>query len=170
MKTDIIDRAESLGLEIIETTKQGNGYPSNLRKAITGFEDFKAAEKFAEENGLRVEKFHKKAGWQLWVRSGDWTTESFYMPSVYDGDPNYQLYFCGDEENFTESVKEQIAELNDFALIQEFVEQKAQIWDEFGCLGEDEFILVKDGELDCVEDKYRMEYEYDSSYYVIGVI
>lgn len=169
MENTILDRAEELGYEIIETTSEGNGYPSNLKKAVIGFEDFEDAENFAKENGGEIIDLKRKAGQQLWSRGGR-AFEPFYMSKIYDNDPCYEMYFCGDEERFTDNVKEQIAELNDFALIQALIEEKTEIWDEFCTLGENEFILVKDGKFEDVIEEERMAYEYDSTYYRIGVI
>jgi hypothetical protein len=169
MENTILDRAEELGYEIIETTSEGNGYPSNLKKAVIGFEDFEDAEYFVKENGGEIIELKRKAGQQLWSR-GSRAFEPFYMSTIYDNDPNYEMYFCGDEERFTDNVKEQIAEFNDFALIQSYVEDKSEIWDEFCTLGENEFILVKDGKFEDVIEEERMDYEYDSTYYRIGVI
>jgi hypothetical protein len=169
MGNTILDRADELGLTIIETTSEGNGYPRNLKTAIVGFEDFEDAENFAQENGGEIIELKRKAGQQLWSR-GSRAFEPFYMSTIYDNDPNCEIYFCGDEERFTDNVKEQIAELNDFALIQSYVEEKSEIWDEFCTLGENEFILVKDGKLEGVIEEERMDYEYDSTYYRIGVI
>lgn len=169
MKTEIFDRAEELGLTIIETTSEGNGYPKNLKKAVVGFETLEEAEEFAKENGGEVIELVKKAGQQLWSR-GSRAWEPFDMQKVYDDDPCCEMYFCGDEERFTDYVKEQISEMNDFALIKSFVDEKEKIWDEFGTLGEDEFILVRDGEFEEVVDCKRMYYEYDNTYYRIGVV
>jgi hypothetical protein len=169
MENTILDRAEELGLTIIETTDNGNGYPSNLKKAVIGFEDFEDAEYFAKENGGEIIELKRKAGQQLWSR-GSRAFEPFYMSKIYDKDPNCEMYFCGDEEKFTDNVKEKIAEMNDFALIQSFVEDSTEIWDEFCTLGENEFILVKDGKFEDVIEEEKMFYEYDSTYYRIAVI
>lgn len=169
MGNTILDRAEELGLTIIETTDNGNGHPSNLKKAVIGFEDFEDAENFAKENGGEIIELKRKAGQQLWSR-GSRAFEPFYMSKIYDNDPNCEMYFCGDEEKFTDDVKEKIAEMNDFALIQSFVEDSTEIWDEFCTLSENEFILVKDGKFEDVIEEERMDYEYDSTYYRIGVI
>jgi hypothetical protein len=169
MGNTILDRADELGLTIIETTSEGNGYPRNLKTAIVGFEDFEDAENFAQENGGEIIELKRKAGQQLWSR-GSRAFEPFYMSTIYGNDPNCEIYFCGDEERFIDNVKEQIAELNDFALIQSYVEEKSEIWDEFCTLGENEFILVKDGKFEDVIEEERMDYEYDSTYYRIGVI
>ena len=169
MNTDILERAEELGYKIVETTSEGNGYPSNLKKAVIGFETFEDAEKFAEENGGEIIELRRKAGQELWSRYGR-MFEAYDMKKVYADEPCYEMYFCGDEERFTDMVKEQISEMNDFALIKDYVEEKEEIWDEFCTLGENEFILVKDGKLEGVIEEERMDYEYDSTYYRIGVI
>lgn len=169
METTIYDRAEELGYKIIETTSDGNGYPRNLKKVIIGFPDFVEAEYFTKSNGGEIIELKKKAGQQLWSIGGR-MSEPFDMGKVYGDDPCYEMYFCGDEERFTDNVKEQIAEMNDFALIQSFVEDSTEIWDEFCTLGENEFILVKDGKFEDVIEEEKMAYEYDSTYYRIGVI
>ena len=136
MNIDILDKAESLGLEIIETTPDANGYPSNLKKAVIGFEDMESAENFAKENGLRVEIFRRRAGWQLWCRTGIWPDKPFYMPQVYSDDPSCECFFCGDEERFVEDIKSTISELDDFDLIKGFIDMKSNIRDSFGVLGD----------------------------------
>lgn len=169
MNIDILDRAEELGYAIVETTSDGNGYPRNLKKAIIGFADFARADEFAKENNGEIIELKRKEGWQLWSRGGR-MYEAFDMRKVYDDDPCYEMYFCGDEENFTDNVKKQIAEINDFALIQSFIDEKTEIWEVFYTLGENEFILVKEGVFEDVIEEDKMYYEYDSTYYSIGVI
>lgn len=167
--SEIYERAECLGFKIVETTSEKNGYPKDLKKVVIGFLDFEEAKIFAKENGGEIIELQRKAGHQLWCRGGR-SYEPFNMRRVYDNDPSYEMYFCGDEDRFTEDIKAKVAELNDFALIHKFVGQNLEVWEEFGVLGEDEFILLKEGEFECIESKYRMFYEYDSTYYRIGVI
>ena len=62
MNTDILERAEGLGLTIVETTSEGNGYPSNLKRAVIGFENFDDAENFVKENGGEIIDLKRKAG------------------------------------------------------------------------------------------------------------
>ena len=156
MDFGIFDKAEELGLIIIETTSEGNGYPNNLKKAVIGFENFEDAENFVRENGGEIIQLSRKAGHQLWSRGGR-VYEPFNMQKVYDNDPCCEMYFCGDEERFTENIKEQIAEVNDFALIQSLIEEKTEIWEQFCTLGEDEFILIKDGQFEDVVEGERMD-------------
>lgn len=169
MNQNILDRAEELGLIIIETTSESSGYPRNLKRAIIGFPDFSEVESFVKENGGEIIELRRKAGQELWSRYGR-VFEAYDMRKVYADDPNCEIYLCGDEEDFTNNVKSQIADLEDFDFIKSLVAEKAEIWDEFGTLGEDEFILIENGRLEGVIEQYRMDFEYDSTYYRIGVI
>lgn len=68
---DIEEIAYENGLELIDTTSAMNGYPQCLKKAIIGFDSFEEADKLAKENGLSIEIFTKRDGWNLWYRTGD---------------------------------------------------------------------------------------------------
>lgn len=169
MNTKILERADELGLKIVETTSDGNGYPRNLKKAITGFVNFADAERFAEENGCVIIELKRKAGRQLWSR-GNRRYEAFDMRKVYENVPNCEMYFCGDEDRLTEHIKSRIAELDDFSLIKQYVENSDNIWSAVSSLWDDEFVIVIDEEDYQVKDINEMRYEYDSTYYKIGVI
>ncbi len=62
--------AEETGLDYVSTTDQENGYPSNIRIAITGFQTWEEAEKVADENNLMLIQIEKKDGWKVWYRKG----------------------------------------------------------------------------------------------------
>jgi len=55
------DLAEENGLDYVSTTDQANGYPSNIQIAIIGFKTYEEAEKFAEEEDLKLIQIEKKA-------------------------------------------------------------------------------------------------------------
>lgn len=169
MNMDILERAESLGYEIVETTSDGSGYPRNLKKVIAGFLDFDEAESFVKENGGEIIELSRKAGQQLWSRGGR-RYEPFDMRKVYEDVPNCEMYFCGDEERFTELVKTRVAGLDDFDLIRKYVEDMDDVWSAISSLLDDEFVVVMDEVNYHTEDIIKMGYEYDSTYYVIGVI
>lgn len=169
METTIYDIAEEQGYEIVETTSEVNGYPRNLKKVIIGFLDFSEAEHFAKSNGGEIIELSRKAGQQLWSR-GCRRYEPYDMRKVYENVPNCEMYFCGDEERFTELVKTRVAELDDFALIRKYIEDVDDAWSAISSLWEEQFVVVTD-EVNChTEDISRMEYEYDNTYYNIGVI
>ena len=55
-------------LDLIDTTSQANGYPSNTNFGIVGFSNFEAAENFAKKYGLSTVVLHKRDGWNFWAR------------------------------------------------------------------------------------------------------
>jgi hypothetical protein len=66
--------SEDNGLDYVETTNQSNGYPSNLRYALT-FESISELESHAEklsEQGQDCQRvmLHRMYGWNLWHRQG----------------------------------------------------------------------------------------------------
>ena len=100
--TKLHEIAESNNLEIIETTSQANGYPSNLKYAIIGFETFEDAEKLANEHDLEIESFKKRDGWQLWARAGNRVYKPFKNSAADFGDNYAEVPKVVDDE-FLES-------------------------------------------------------------------
>ena len=71
MKTRTLDLALEWGLDTAEEVTQGmNGYPSGLYKAISGFESFEDAERFADEVKGEVVLLTKRDGHQFWSNNG----------------------------------------------------------------------------------------------------
>lgn len=79
MRYEVDTFANQHGLEVAECTDSYNGYPSNLRYCLFGFEDIKEAEELCatlqrildnefEDVTVDVYHFRKKAGWHLWQR------------------------------------------------------------------------------------------------------
>lgn len=71
---NIYEVAEYFELDTVETTSEGNGYPSNLKLALT-FDSItrlkEVASALSSKKGYDVSEveLHKKDGWQLWSRS-----------------------------------------------------------------------------------------------------
>ena len=55
-------------LDLVDTTSQANGYPSNEVTAIVGFSTLETAENFAKKYGLSTVVLHKRDGWNFWAR------------------------------------------------------------------------------------------------------
>ena len=55
-------------LDLVDTTSQANGYPSNEFTAIVGFSTLETAENFAKKYGLTVCQYHSRDGWNFWAR------------------------------------------------------------------------------------------------------
>lgn len=70
MKTMTEERAYEEGLELVTITQGVNGYPSGLYKAVSGFESFEDAERFADEVKGEVVLLTKRDGHQFWSNNG----------------------------------------------------------------------------------------------------
>lgn len=90
------------GLELIQTTAGMNGYPQQLQDAIIGFDTFEEAEKLAKENGLSIEVFTKRDGWDLWYRTGNTAWEAFER-SCEDYGEDYAQYANDEAEDYVEN-------------------------------------------------------------------
>lgn len=55
-------------LDLVDTTSQANGYPSNEISAIVGFSKLETAENFAKKYGLSTVALYKRDGWNFWAR------------------------------------------------------------------------------------------------------
>lgn len=144
------DLADENGLDYVSTTDQANGYPSNIQIAITGFETYEEAEKFAAENDLKLIQIEKKDGWQLWHRRG-----AAYGPisvSADDYGADYLGIFpCDEFEFFENEVKGDLVQLlEDGAIkslddLQEYMQKKFKIQDEVILLEDGDFALMNSG-------------------------
>lgn len=59
-KADLREIAELNGLTYAESTSGSNGYPNGIKGIIIGFDNFKDADKLADEHNLTIEFFKKK--------------------------------------------------------------------------------------------------------------
>lgn len=174
MKTtkDLHEIAESNGLEIIETTSQANGYPSNLKYAIIGFETFEDAEKLATEHDLEIQSFEKRDGWQLWARTGNTAYEPFKNNSDDYGD-NYSEFDGGsiDEETFLQDeVLERLSDFNNFEDLQNFINSKKEFFEEIEKAGVHQKVITYMGDYYETIDAESMYFSHDTHHYVIGLI
>ena len=55
-------------LDLVDTTSQANGYPSNEVTAIVGFSTLETAENFANKYEFSTVLLHKRDGWNFWAR------------------------------------------------------------------------------------------------------
>lgn len=124
------DIAYENGLELIETTSGWNGYPQGLQKAIIGFDSFEQADELAKKNGLSIECFTKRDGWNLWYRTGNKEWEPFERSADEYGD-NASEFSNEDLEEFYENeVQPFVSDFNDFASLRSFLDNKEKIYDE----------------------------------------
>jgi hypothetical protein len=85
----ILDYAYTNGLTAVETTSEGNGYPANLRQAITSFtisdllQEVKA-ELTSEGHTVHEVMLHKRDGWDLWARTRTSITHGMFRRAAHD--------------------------------------------------------------------------------------
>jgi hypothetical protein len=103
---------ENEGLKWIQINSDSNDYPKGLGSyGAIGFDDYKQAEKFAEENGGDIVLFQTKGGHTFWRNKGN-----KYEPLTSDdflndcNDDVYEVYTKGHLEAFEERIKKAVAE------------------------------------------------------------
>ena len=169
---DLTTIAKINNLEVIDTTSERNGYPSNLKKGIIGFENFKDAKALAEEYNLEITTFDKKDGWSLWFRTGATTYEPF-LNSCEDYGDNYSEIKKTDEESFIlDEVKyffEDENNLESFEIIEAFLKAKKVIWDEVQKMEDDEIVITHEGNYYETIKKTSMYWSHDTKHHVIGL-
>lgn len=155
---------------MIDTTSAMNGYPQGLKKAIIGFDSFEQADKLAKENGLSIEIFTKRDGWNLWYRTGDKAWEPFERSAEEYGD-DYREFSNEDLEEFYENeVQPSVSDFADFASLRSFLDNKEKIYDKIEEADDDELVITLDGNYYETIKKTTMSYCYDTHHFAIGLI
>lgn len=166
MQQDFINDAESLGLEVKTTTEGQNGYPSNLKKFITGFDNFTQAQEFASNRGLEVCQFRKRDGHEFWQNRGCQFEPLDIHDKVSDLGDDYEIL---DYDTELEALKERINDSESFEQIQEFTSKFETIQNEFEILEENESIILNCGEYYETCKNKMLSYSEDVYTYCIGV-
>lgn len=164
------DIAEENGLELIDTTSARNGYPQDLKNAIIGFDSFEQAEKLAKENGMSIEAFKKRDGWDLWYRTGCKMGTPFLRTADDFGD-DYRGYSKDDLEDFyLNEVQPMVSDFEDFDSLRCFLDKMEKIKDEIENAEDGEVVITCCGEYYDTIKKHVMSYTYDTNHYTIGLI
>ena len=170
MKRDLSEIANENGLQLIETTASRTGYPERLQKAIIGFDTFEEAEELAEENGLSIEFFQKRDGWDLWYRTGSTAYEPFHRSAEDFGD-DYSKFSKEDLDDFYENeVQPMVSAFDSFDDLRSFLDKNEKIKDEIEDAEDDEIVITRCGEYYDTIKELTMAYSYDSHSYAIGLI
>lgn len=101
--------AQENGLEYVETTIGTNGYPSHIKGAIIGFENFEQFEYLRETHPILESVYlTKREGHQLWNRGYcEYICEPFELNEDMFG-CDYSLWHKGHEEVFADIVLDNI--------------------------------------------------------------
>lgn len=158
-------------LERITTTNELSGYPSNLKHAYIGFEDWEELSKFVEENPEFVPiMLTRRDGQQLWTRQGV-ATEPFNNSSEDYGDDYSELDNTITEQEFIENeVRPQLEDFDDLESLEAFVSNKKEVWDEINRLGDNEIVITYMGAYYETIEKVSLSFYHDTRHWAIGVI
>lgn len=170
MKT-LNEAAQNFNLEIVNTNSDLNGYPSDLKEALTGFASFEEAEKVAEEIGGHVEKLVRPFGHEFWTRDGRMYEPVSFTAEMF-GD-NYAIF--EDAEDYWKDAQEVLAEKiesSDLEEVENIMKDIRKAYDAIDNLKEGEVALCENyrGIYLYRQTLSNVEYTFDSKDYAIGVI
>lgn len=167
---DLEKIAKKNGLDIIETTSSSNGYPSNVGKAIIGFNSFSQAEELAVKYNLELAQFNKRDGWHFWFRTGAGVNEP-YNNSAEDYGDNHSGFLKMEEEDFLESEVNWFFENGPecFDQIDAFIKTKREIWEQIKKMEDDEMVITFEGNYMETIKRKSMYFYHDTKHMVIGL-
>lgn len=186
--------ANQHGLEVAECTDSYNGYPSNLRYCLFGFQDIKEAEELCatlqrildkefEDVTVDVYHFRKKGGWHLWQRQNPayamYDIEELYLeddsayPTLTFRKTDVDAFI--EERNFIFEDEDYIEENLNSAGVDEdtYRENTERIVNAIKNLKDHEALLYSRGYIDGyyeIADVKTMSYSEDSWNYAIGLL
>jgi len=171
---EIIDIANDNHLTIIETTTSSNGYPANLKRAVTGLDDFNHALELSKKHNLKIAVFYKKDGWDLWYRDGN---EVFapIKPNVENFGDNYREYYKDEYTSLDDFYTKEFSYIKDginnlsFDDLNNELNRIKKLYEDIQSIDSDE-VFITDGYTKYVYPKEMMQYTYDTSYFIIGLI
>lgn len=165
--------AEEHNLELIEITHGRNGYPSNIKEGIIGFETFEQAEEIAAEYDCEVVAFHRRDGWQLWENLG-----TRYEPfdnladedvCRFDNAKDAIEFLLEDKDNYMDEYANGCLNISET----EYNNKLKKYDDEIAFINENwkEGKVIVGSELLYMDvlDRYTMGYYDDTHHYVIGI-
>lgn len=173
LKVNLFDIAATYALTVIETTSERNGYPSNLKNAIIGFDTFEDAKKIADENGLSIQFFKKKDGWNLWYRTNNIAYNPMENKAEDYGD-NYKEYYPEVytsleylyETDFQDVVKGTYFSLQE---LKDYIKRIENLYKQIEAC-EDREIVISDLYNHYIVPEYTMYLNYDRNHLAIGLI
>jgi len=162
------DIASENGLQFVETTDQMNGYPSNIKGAIIGFDDFEQAEALAKQTGLELRVISKRDGWDLWYRGFN-TSKPLTITEEDFGD-GFSFITDGDEKAFYENeVKPFLDDFDNLDDLMAFLEKKQEIADKINGIGDGYVVVMQNGEYYDTINTRPMSFNYDGEYWEIAL-
>ncbi|MBQ7211102.1 MAG: hypothetical protein IJS19_00305 [Muribaculaceae bacterium] len=158
MEQDFYQLAADYDLDVVNTTAARNGYPEQIRTALTSFDNFERAKQIAERENLRLVWIDKRDGQQLWHRGN-----SAYEPMTITADDygeDWHMYYSEAEwlEDRKRQLKEDVEWLSPEALplyVFQWLEETNDISDRAENLNDREAIIYNSANRECHIVKYE---------------
>ena len=146
------DVAAEEGLDTVDTTSERNGYPSNIRRAVVGFDNFESAKEIAGKYGLSLIWIDKKEGWNIWHRGEDAYKPMEIRPEYFGSDYNFENEVDSYKETALDNIKYMLDNDADFDDIERAVTNAEKVIDAICKLEADEVVVtVNDEYYDTIE-------------------
>lgn len=106
--TSLEQVADMFGIEVVETTVGMNGYPKNLKRVLSGFDNVSQCLGLRDiliGQGHSVDDLmlHKKYGWDLWERSNAYISKGMFK-GAKDGDWYVDIHIDDDSDEVAFSI------------------------------------------------------------------
>lgn len=161
---NIKELAEHYDLNYIETTTEANGYPRNLKFALTGFDSFEKVQELADMYNLNIQSFRKRDGWQLWSRDNNTMYEPYKLNVQRDFGDNYSEE---NEDSIVQTIEDNISNVNNPV---KFLKNQLELLEECEKVNEDEVVVSCYGSYYDTFPYESMNFTHDSKSWIIGLI
>lgn len=170
---NLYELAKDNGLTHVETTSEGNGYPSGIKSAIIGFESFGEAQDFAAKHNLSLELIERRNGWGLWYRPGNTAYDAIKVdPEDFGAD--FRGILPGqykDEKDFIQQeVMPKLQEEADFDDLHKTISNMYRLWEHIEDMDNDEIILTNGGYYYDKLQQKTCHYHYDNKHFAIAAV
>jgi len=171
---EILNLADNRGLNKCDRCLEHSGYPRTNRDGIiTGFTSFEMLQEFIEDIGMgEPSLFKRKDGWhrtfQYYVGYMDRPLSAYdYVRDLGD---NYNLLYDIDTEiQFAKEIVNEMLDNKDLDAAYRYLIKLSCLKDEWDNKGDDEIIIMTEGELFETVKKEMMRYCEDTWTYEVGV-
>lgn len=164
------DIAAEEGLDLVETTSERNGYPSNLKYAIVGFKNFDDAKRIAAEHYLRLAWIDKRDGWQLWHR-GNAAYEPMTISSAdYGDDYNFENNKDSVMDLAYDVLEDMVDKTASFDDIRKYMDEVEKVIDAVDNLEGDQMVVTYCGNYYDTIDVHPISFYHDTKHTQLAAV
>lgn len=165
---DFSEAAALFDCNHIETTPQENGYPTQLKSALIGFDTYEQAEKIARLLDLDMRYFDKQVGWDVWHRTNNTAYECFELTPEDYGD-GYQFYGWNDIDIIQNDAVECANNCDCYRDLVGIVNDAKELIDEVEKIDDDQVVVAFGMQYQETINPKCMQYEFDGHSHAIGL-